>query len=124
MELGAHTMTHPHLGVLSAAAQRIEISDSIALIERRTGVRPAGFAYPGGDYGDDTLEVLRSAELEYAVTTKAGVNRPGASCFELRRRSWSDGACLGPGGEFSAQLARAELDGAFDHLRGEREWAA
>jgi peptidoglycan/xylan/chitin deacetylase (PgdA/CDA1 family) len=124
MELGAHTMTHPHLGVIAGAAQAHEISGSLECIERRAFVRPVGFAYPGGDYGAETLEVVANAGLEYAVTTQAGVNTPGAQRFELRRRSWSDGACLGPNGVFSTRLARAELDGAFDRLRAERESAA
>jgi peptidoglycan/xylan/chitin deacetylase (PgdA/CDA1 family) len=118
MEIGAHTLHHPFLSLHSAAEQRQEIEGSVALIERRLGVRPTGLAYPGGDHDDTTVEACVASGLAYAVTTRSGDNRPGAPRFGLRRRGLSDGACLGPGGRFSSRLARAELEGAFDRLRG------
>ena len=118
MEIGAHTLSHPHLSMLDAAGQSQEISGSVELIERRTGTRPEGLAYPGGDFDARTVAATRAAGLAYAVTTRAGDNRPGASRFELRRRGFTEGACLGPGGRFAPRLAMAELDGAFDRLRG------
>ena len=117
MEVGAHTMTHPHLTTLDPHDQRLEIEESIELIERRLGVRATGLAYPGGDHGPATVEAARACGLEYAVTTRAGENRAGAAPYELRRRGLSEGACLGPTGRFSRRLALAELDGAFDRLR-------
>jgi peptidoglycan/xylan/chitin deacetylase (PgdA/CDA1 family) len=120
MEIGAHTMTHPHLSTLDPAGQAAEIADSMALIERRIGVRPAGLAYPGGDYDAHTLEAVRAAGLDYAVTTRAGANLAGAPRFELRRRGLPDGACLGPGGAYAPRLAMAEIEGAFDGMRSLR----
>jgi peptidoglycan/xylan/chitin deacetylase (PgdA/CDA1 family) len=118
MEIGAHTLNHPYLSLLDPEAQRNEIEGSIALIERRLGVRARGLAYPGGDHDAHSIRICEAAGLTYAVTTRAGdvasVNRP----FELRRRGLSEGACLGPTGRFSRRLARAELEGAFDRLRG------
>jgi peptidoglycan/xylan/chitin deacetylase (PgdA/CDA1 family) len=121
MEIGAHTLTHPHLSTLAADGQRQEIQGSIELIERRLGLETRGFAYPGGDYDAHTLEVVRSLGLDYAVTTRPGVNITGASRFELRRRGLSEGACLGPSGRLSRRLTLAELDGAFDRMRANRE---
>lgn len=118
MEVGAHTMLHPLLTRLAPGAQTQEIADSVALIERRLSVRPRGLAYPGGDHDAHTIAAARGAGLDYAVTTRAGANAAGAPRFELRRRGLSDGACLGPSGRFSSRLALAELDGAFDRLRG------
>jgi peptidoglycan/xylan/chitin deacetylase (PgdA/CDA1 family) len=118
MEVGAHTMRHPHLSLLEPPAQREEIEASAELIERRLGVRPRGLAYPGGDYDARTLEVTRSLGLDHAVTTRAGDAGPQSPRLELRRRGLSEGACLGPHGRFSARLTRAELEGAFDRLRG------
>jgi peptidoglycan/xylan/chitin deacetylase (PgdA/CDA1 family) len=117
MEVGAHSLDHPLLSLLPADSQRREIAGSIELIERRLGIRPVGFAYPGGDYDAVTLEAAAACGLEYAVTTRPGLNLPGASCHELRRRGLSEGACLGPSGRFSRRLAMAELEGAFDRLR-------
>jgi peptidoglycan/xylan/chitin deacetylase (PgdA/CDA1 family) len=118
MEIGAHTLTHPHLSLLDAERQREEIAGSVELIARRLAVRPTGLAYPGGDFDARTVGAAAAAGLAYAVTTRAGDNRPGAARFELRRRGFSEGACLGPGGRFSSRLAMAELAGAFDRLRG------
>lgn len=124
MEVGAHTLTHPHLTTLPPEAQAQEIEGSVELIERRLGVRPRGFAYPGGDYDARTLEVIAASSLEYAVTTRAGLNRAGAPAFELKRRGLTEGACLGPSGRLSRRLTLAELAGAFDSLRAPREAAS
>lgn len=124
MEIGAHTLTHPFLSRLGAAAQRAEIAGSRDLIAARLGVTPRGLAYPGGDHDATSIAACREAGLEHAVTTRAGDAGPRDPRFELRRRGLSEGACLGPGGRFSARLARAELDGAFDRMRGAVEAAA
>jgi peptidoglycan/xylan/chitin deacetylase (PgdA/CDA1 family) len=118
MEVGAHTLTHPHLSLLSPERQHAEIAGSVELIERRLGVRARGFAYPGGDYDAASLAIATRLGLEHGVTTRRGDNRPDAPRLELRRRGLSDGACLGPTGAFSRRLTLAELDGAFDRARG------
>ena len=123
MEVGAHTMSHPHLSLLPADEQRREIEGSRDLIAQRLGVTPAGLAYPGGDHNADTVRICEAIGLAYAVTTRAGDVAPGDPRYELRRRGLSEGACLGPDGHFSNRLARAELDGAFDRLRGVEEVA-
>ncbi len=124
MEIGAHTLTHPHLSLLAPDEQKAEIAGSAALVSDRLGVAPAGFAYPGGDYDAASLAAVRAAGLRHAVTTRAGDVRPGADAWTLARRGLSEGACLGPGGSFSRRLAGAELAGAFDRLRGRAEAAA
>jgi len=120
MEVGAHTLTHPFLTLLSAPEQSAEIADSFALIERRLVLRPRGLAYPGGDHDATSLAAARAAGAAWAVTTRAGENRPDTPPLELRRRGWSEGACLGPGGRFSVRLAMTELEGGFDGLRARR----
>jgi peptidoglycan/xylan/chitin deacetylase (PgdA/CDA1 family) len=120
MEVGAHTLTHPFLSTLSAAEQETEIGGSFEHIARRLGTRPHGFAYPGGDHDAASVVALRAAGATWAVTTRAGENRADAPAFELLRRGLSEGACLGPGGRFSARLMQAELDGRFEWLRERR----
>ena len=117
MEVGAHTLTHPFLSTLSAAEQAGEIGGSFELIERRLGERPRGLAYPGGDHDAASVTASRAAGAAWAVTTRAGENRGDAPLFGLLRRGLSEGACLGPGGRFSARLTQAELDGRFEWLR-------
>jgi peptidoglycan/xylan/chitin deacetylase (PgdA/CDA1 family) len=120
MEVGAHTLTHPFLSTLPATRQAAEIGGSFDLLERRLGERPRGFAYPGGDHDARSVAAARAAGAAWAVTTRAGENRPGEPAFELARRGLSEGACLGPGGRFSARLTQAELDGRFEWLRALR----
>jgi peptidoglycan/xylan/chitin deacetylase (PgdA/CDA1 family) len=118
MEVGAHTLSHPFLSLLDSHDQHGEIAGSVELVHERLGVRPSGFAYPGGDHDARTLDHVEALALEHAVTTRTGDNGSGSPRFALRRRGLSDGACLDPRGRFSARLARAELDGAFDRWRG------
>ncbi|HTK30329.1 MAG TPA: polysaccharide deacetylase family protein [Candidatus Saccharimonadaceae bacterium] len=118
MELGAHTLSHPFLTTLSAERQQAEITGSVERIAARLAVRPRGLAYPGGDHDAASVAAAARAGLEHAVTTRRGDVTPGAGRYELLRRGLSDGACLGPTGAFSRSLALAELDGAFDRLRG------
>lgn len=123
MEIGAHTLTHPHLSLLTPAEQRLEIHGSAALIAERLGIVPSGFAYPGGDYDPASVAAVRATHATHAVTTRLGDPVPGADPWTLPRRGLSEGACLGPGGGFSRSLAMAELHGAFDRLRGAPEGA-
>jgi peptidoglycan/xylan/chitin deacetylase (PgdA/CDA1 family) len=123
-ELGAHTLTHPHLTTLDAAGQRREIAGSVAMIERRLGGRVAGLAYPGGDHDTITVAATRDSGLGYAVTTRAGIATASTPRLELPRRGFSEGTCLGPGGRFSRRLALAELDGVFDRMRVVRDGGA
>jgi peptidoglycan/xylan/chitin deacetylase (PgdA/CDA1 family) len=118
MQVGAHTLTHPHLSLLDPAGQHDEIAGSIALVRARLGIECDGFAYPGGDHDRTTLRLVRDLGLAHAVTTRAGDNRAGADPLALRRRGFTEGACLDPAGRFSRRLALAEVDGAFDRLRG------
>lgn len=123
MEVGAHTLGHPYLDHLPAAAQAVEITGSVERIHARLGLRPQGFAFPGGAYDVASVEACRRAGLDYAVTTRAGDNRARAPRYELKRRGFDEGMCLGPGGRFSRRLAWAEIDGAFDRLRSARREA-
>ena len=120
MEVGAHTLTHPFLSTLPATEQAAEIGGSFELIARRLGERPRGLAYPGGDHDAASVAASRAAGAAWAVTTRAGENPVDAPVFELLRRGLSEGACLGPGGRFSARLTQAELDGRFEWLRALR----
>jgi peptidoglycan/xylan/chitin deacetylase (PgdA/CDA1 family) len=117
MELGAHTLHHPHLSLLDPDQQRREIERSRWLIEEHTQSRVGSLAYPGGDHSDATVEAARSAGFTNAVTTRGGDNRSDTDPFRLRRRGLSEGACLDPSGRFSAAMVRAELDGVFDGWR-------
>ncbi|MCC6651233.1 MAG: polysaccharide deacetylase family protein [Candidatus Eisenbacteria bacterium] len=116
MEVGAHTLTHPFLTLLSPDSQRREMADSGALIREKLGAGTPGVAYPNGDHDAHTVAAARSAGFAYAVITRSGDVNAGSARWELARRPLTEGACTGPFG-FSARMTMAEVHGAFDHLR-------
>jgi peptidoglycan/xylan/chitin deacetylase (PgdA/CDA1 family) len=124
IEIGAHTLSHPFLSRLSPERQDGEIGGSVDRIERHLGVRPLGFAYPGGDYDAASIAACSRHGLRYAVTTKRGDVTRASAAFELSRRGLSEGACLDPFGRYSRRMARAELAGAYDAMRRTAEVAS
>ncbi|MFU8858759.1 MAG: polysaccharide deacetylase family protein, partial [Deferrisomatales bacterium] len=93
MEIGAHTVTHPVLSLLTPERQEQEIRESVETLERRLGVRPRCFAYPNGraeDFDDTTVSLLRSQGLEAAYTTILGTNSAASDPYRLKRGAgWS-----------------------------------
>ena len=84
-QIGAHTCTHPRLSQLSDAQANEEISASRKKLEDRFGLPVEHFAYPYGDYNERTVELVRQAGFETAVTMHRGVNLPNTPLFELKR---------------------------------------
>ena len=124
MEVGAHTMNHPFLSLLSEERQSQEIRESVLAVREGTGAEVTGLAYPNGDHDDRSVAAAQAAGLAYAVTTHSGDVRSGDSPYRLLRRGLSEGAVLGPGGRYSSAMAAAELAGRFDGLRRGREAAS
>jgi len=71
-EIGAHTLTHPHLSELPAATAAHELSASKAALEQRLGVAVQSFAYPYGDLSPETKRLVAAAGFRYAVATDTG----------------------------------------------------
>ena len=84
--VGAHSMTHPDLTTLSAAALKTEVAGSRAKAGQVTG-RPADyFAYPGGFYDLATVDAVRAAGYRGAFTVLTGLNKAGFDDPYLLRR--------------------------------------
>jgi peptidoglycan/xylan/chitin deacetylase (PgdA/CDA1 family) len=89
MEIGAHTVTHPILAQLGAAAARREIVESrdrlVSLLREPVTL----FAYPNGkpgrDYGPEHVQMVRKAGFRAAWSTAPGVAMHGADIFQLPR---------------------------------------
>lgn len=84
LELGAHTMTHPFLSQLSRHEQEEEILGSRNILSELTNKEILYFAYPGGEYNHDTLELMKSAGFKAAfavIPQKTGLE----SMFEIGR---------------------------------------
>lgn len=76
LELGAHTMTHPYLNRLSIEKQEREIIGSRSILSEITGKPVRYFAYPGGEYSEDTVELVKTAGYEAAfavIPQKKGI---------------------------------------------------
>lgn len=107
IEIGAHTVTHPTLAVLDKERQHAEIHQSRHALQNMLRREVTSFAYPygsRGDYGSDTVEIVRAAGYQQAFAATGGALYPRAPLLELPRlmvMNWS-------GDELHAYL-RADL---------------
>jgi peptidoglycan/xylan/chitin deacetylase (PgdA/CDA1 family) len=77
LSIGAHTMTHPVLSLLPAAAQRDELMRSRTVLEGHLASAVPIAAYPYGTRGDvsqETVSAARAAGFDFAMA-----NEPGAA---------------------------------------------
>jgi peptidoglycan/xylan/chitin deacetylase (PgdA/CDA1 family) len=119
IEMGAHSVTHPILSMLSPDGQESEISDSRRRIEQETGKAPTCFAMPNGsarDFDPATLEILGAQGFRAACTMIRGPNRPGCDLLTLRRI----GVGSDPGFVLEARLAGLFDEGVRRRLRKRR----
>jgi len=94
MDIQAHSMTHPHMRGLSAEAQRREIVDARAILERRLNRQIVAFAYPFGEYSDSTIASLRDAGYRCAAGIEPGYTQRRSDLFRLSRTRISYGDTL------------------------------
>jgi peptidoglycan/xylan/chitin deacetylase (PgdA/CDA1 family) len=69
IEIGAHAMTHASLPTLSGAAQWAEIHQSKIHLEELLGRPVQSFAYPYGQYTQETVAAVRAAGFFCACST-------------------------------------------------------
>ena len=69
IEVGSHTVTHPFLSELPKNQQAQEIFESQRLLSELSGKPVRYFAYPSGDYNQDTLELVMEAGYQAAFAT-------------------------------------------------------
>ena len=85
IEIGAHTMTHPRLTQISPEEAFNEISLSKKNLEDLLGASVNFFAYPYGDYSEETEKLVEKAGFYGACITKTGIVKRGADFFALKR---------------------------------------
>ena len=87
--IGAHTVNHPILKVMSEEQQLQEISESKQQLESWLGKPVQHFAYPNGvegvDFDDVTLKLVQEAGFSSAVITNWGVSTSQTPQFKLKR---------------------------------------
>ncbi len=69
-EIGSHAHEHIHLDRCSPDRQQETIERSAVDIEKRLGRRPASFCYPYGAFNDDTKKAVRTAGIQFALTSR------------------------------------------------------
>lgn len=89
MGIGAHTVTHPILVRLNAAAARQEIADGREALQDIVGAPVDLFAYPNGrageDYAPEHVEMVKSLGFRAAVSTMWGAAQGAGKLYELPR---------------------------------------
>jgi peptidoglycan/xylan/chitin deacetylase (PgdA/CDA1 family) len=89
-EIDSHTISHPDLTTLSAAALRHEVADSRWMLQRQFRVPARFFCYPAGRYDASVIAAVRTAGYVGATTTLSGLAQ-SSKPFELARVRVSGG---------------------------------
>lgn len=91
IEIGAHTVDHPILKVLSKEQQYQQISQSKSQLESIIDKPVTSFAYPNGkanvDYDNQGRDLVKSLGFELAVSTNWGISTTDTDHFQLNRFS-------------------------------------
>jgi peptidoglycan/xylan/chitin deacetylase (PgdA/CDA1 family) len=69
-EVGSHTVTHPTLPGLAHDSKAREIENSARQLEEIFGQRPTTFAYPYGDFDDESVDLVRKSGYAVACTCR------------------------------------------------------
>ena len=111
MQVGAHTVSHPILARLDAAAATEELTASRATLEAMLDEPVTLFAYPNGKPGDDyspgTVDLVRRAGFKAAVSTAWGAARRNDDTWQLPRFTPWDRSRLAFGARLASNLRRA-----------------
>jgi peptidoglycan/xylan/chitin deacetylase (PgdA/CDA1 family) len=68
IEIGSHTLSHPSLITLDPNQMAKEIRGSKEILESTLGVPIQSFCYPGGDYNQQVVQIVKEAGYTSAVT--------------------------------------------------------
>jgi peptidoglycan/xylan/chitin deacetylase (PgdA/CDA1 family) len=107
--IGAHTVNHPILKVMSEAEQREEITQSKQQLESWLAQPVQHFAYPNGaegiDFDDTAVDIVQQSGFASAVVTNWGVSTAATSPLKLKRFTPWDKTAL----RFHLRLVKAYL---------------
>jgi peptidoglycan/xylan/chitin deacetylase (PgdA/CDA1 family) len=83
-EVGAHTLTHPHLPDLGEEALRDELADSRARVKARLGSCDT-FAYPFGHWNPRVAAAAAECGFRFAFTLPTDHGQRGADALSVPR---------------------------------------
>jgi len=87
VEIGAHTVTHPHLPSISVESQRDEIQRSKARLEDILGDSVRSFSYPHGSLSAETIAIVRAVGFDCACSSLKAAVKSSTDRLQLPRRS-------------------------------------
>jgi peptidoglycan/xylan/chitin deacetylase (PgdA/CDA1 family)/GT2 family glycosyltransferase len=85
VELGAHSVTHPHLDELRAAAAGREITESRDALAELIGSAVRSFAYPHGAHSAKIRQLVIDAGFESAAAVKNALSHDGDDPWAIAR---------------------------------------
>ena len=85
INIGAHTISHSVLPSLSLNDQKYEIVEGRKMLMTWVNTPIEFFAYPNGDYTEETKRIVSEAGYKAAVTTNEGCVNKNADVFALNR---------------------------------------
>ena len=89
--IGSHTVTHPILNRCSVQQQEQELVESRRQLEEWLGKPVHYFAYPNGDFDQETIRLVNEAGYRIGFTDSAGyISLPITNPFEIPRNSLND----------------------------------
>jgi peptidoglycan/xylan/chitin deacetylase (PgdA/CDA1 family) len=110
-EIAGHTLSHPSLTDISAAAVRTEVEASRAYLYFLTGAPVNSFAYPFGNVNASVKAIVREAGYTSARGVRGGaLNTPNSDPFDL----YSD--CL------STETTLAQVAARVAEAKANRQW--
>ena len=83
--IGAHTVSHPKLDILTREQQYREIAESKQTMEALLGHEIKHFSFPHGAHNDDTLAICRELGFRTVVQSWGGPLRRGENPYPLPR---------------------------------------
>ena len=85
VDLGGHTQTHPHLSSRSKEEQLEEIDGGRKVLQENYNQSISTFAYPFGNFSDETIKVVQEVGFQAAVTVQAMKVQADTDLFLLGR---------------------------------------
>jgi peptidoglycan/xylan/chitin deacetylase (PgdA/CDA1 family) len=82
---GSHALSHPWLMALPTSEKSREILDSMSRCQALTGNRPEAFAYPYGNFDDESERLVKEAGFACACATTPSAVTAKSSLFALPR---------------------------------------
>ncbi len=85
IEIGSHTLSHPHLTQITLEKAKEEIFSSKKVLEDKIGKEVKFFCYPYGEFNENIIEFVKIAGYRYAFVTPKKNIKIKNSKYTLRR---------------------------------------